>query len=88
MSNQEQYQKAGLINVKLGAPATVENVLTAVTELAKYSEAEIHQIVSEGRLSEIFHYEVSEEDLPAPALERWSDVIVQRDSRDESKTST
>lgn len=88
MSNQERYQKTDIIDKQLGTPATVEDVLTAATQLAKYGEVEVHQIVSEGRLSEIFPYNVSEADLPAPALKKWSDVVAQRDSMDGSKTSS
>jgi len=55
------------------APATVENVALAVAALARFDEAEISELVTQGRLSEVFPFRLAR---GAPSEDTRSDADV------------
>jgi hypothetical protein len=51
------------------APATVENVAVAVARLARYDEAMLAELVSEGRLREVFPFRLAAGTPPEDSLD-------------------
>jgi len=51
------------------APATVENVALAVARLARYDETELAELVSEGRLGEVFPFRLAAGTPPKDSLD-------------------
>jgi hypothetical protein len=58
------------IKLKAGAPATLGAVVEAVTRLSTYSEAQILELVSTGKIKDVFPFcSTRPEELPADRVE-------------------
>lgn len=56
------------IKLDANSPATLSAVVEAVTRLSTYSEAQILELVSEGKLHELFPFRPRAQDLPADTV--------------------
>jgi hypothetical protein len=63
------------MNLDLKAPATMEAVLEAVVRLSAYDETQLLDLVSAGRLHEVFPFRPSKTDVIAPDFATENELI-------------
>lgn len=67
------YAGATYEQLDLAGPAVLEDVVSAILVLARHDEAELAEIVSAGKLREVFPYKARERAAPA-SLGRFDDI--------------